>query len=155
MKRHIQVYWWFPFQEFKQDPLKQKKMHHCFMFHLAGWEDDIQKFPHLFTPPKFDSTPPEKWWERKTILSYWVSVTFQGRTVKLQEGFVCYLVSWKIATIRISDDLFHVPLLGHCRQFLWRGGSLIGHLGWFAYFLGHVLFFSRFGGGEISTRIPS
>ena len=24
------------------------------------------------------SLPLEKWWERKTILSYWVSVTFQG-----------------------------------------------------------------------------
>ena len=29
--------------------------------------------------------PPEKWWEWKTIrLSYRVSVTFQGRTVKLR-----------------------------------------------------------------------
>ncbi len=29
---------------------------------------------------------PEKWWERKTSLSHWVSVTFQGRTVKLRGG---------------------------------------------------------------------
>ena len=28
----------------------------------------------------------EKWWERKTILSYWESVTVQRRTVKLRGG---------------------------------------------------------------------
>ena len=37
------------------------------------------------TPPKFNSSPLKNggW---KTILSYWVSVTFQGRAVKLGEG---------------------------------------------------------------------
>ena len=37
------------------------------------------------TPPKFNSSPLKNggW---KTILSYWVSVTLQGRTVKLREG---------------------------------------------------------------------
>ena len=40
------------------------------------------------TPLKFNSEfSPEKWWERKTSLSYWVSVTFQGLCyVKLREG---------------------------------------------------------------------
>ena len=39
----------------------------------------------LITPSKFNSSPLKNgaW---KTILSYWVSVTFQGRTVKLREG---------------------------------------------------------------------
>ena len=38
------------------------------------------------TPPKFNSefTPEKCCW--KTILSYWVPVTFQGRAVKLREG---------------------------------------------------------------------
>ena len=38
-----------------------------------------------YTPPKFDSSPLKNggW---KTILSYWVSVTFRGRAVKLREG---------------------------------------------------------------------
>ena len=37
------------------------------------------------TPPKFNSSPLKNggW---KTSLSYWVSVTFQGRTVKLRGG---------------------------------------------------------------------
>ena len=63
---------------------------------------DIRIFPHSepgsngrahnqikskCTPPKFKSEfTPEKWWERKMILSYWVSVTFQGRAVKLPGG---------------------------------------------------------------------
>ena len=35
-------------------------------------------FYHFFPyTPKFNISP-EKWWERKTILSYWVSLTFQG-----------------------------------------------------------------------------
>ena len=43
------------------------------------------------------------------------------------------------------------PLLGHCRQFLWRGGSLIGLLGEEVYFLGlgTCFFFFRFWGGNI------
>ncbi len=38
------------------------------------------------TPPKFNSSPLKNggW---KTILAYWVSVTFQGRAVKLREGY--------------------------------------------------------------------
>ena len=34
------------------------------------------------TPPKFKITP-EKWWLEDDFFSYWVSVTFQGRIVKL------------------------------------------------------------------------
>lgn len=51
-------------------------------------------------------------------------------------------VDWKLrpTTIRISHDPSWSPLLGHCRQFLWRGGSLIGHWGEEVYFLGHVIF---------------
>ncbi len=37
-------------------------------------------------PPKFNSSPLNKRWEGKTILSYWVLVTFQWRTVKLRGG---------------------------------------------------------------------
>ena len=39
------------------------------------------------TPPKFNSSPLQHdgW---KTILSYWVSVTFQGRAAKLREGTI-------------------------------------------------------------------
>ena len=36
------------------------------------------------TPPKFNIALKMDGWN--TILSYWVSVTFQGRTVKLREG---------------------------------------------------------------------
>ena len=40
------------------------------------------------TPPKFNSEfTPEKWWLKDvTSLSYWVSVTLEGRAVKLREG---------------------------------------------------------------------
>ena len=48
-------------------------------------------FPRVcwgYTPQKFNIAP-ENWWPRKTIrLSYWVSVTFQGRTVKLRGGYL-------------------------------------------------------------------
>ena len=38
-------------------------------------------------PPKFNiEFTPEKWWLLKTILSYWVPVTFQGRAVKISGG---------------------------------------------------------------------
>ena len=39
------------------------------------------------TPPKFNSEfTPEKWWLEDDPASYWVSVAFQGRTVKLRGG---------------------------------------------------------------------
>ena len=28
--------------------------------------------------PEVEHVAPERWWERKTILSYWVSITFEG-----------------------------------------------------------------------------
>ena len=39
-------------------------------------------------PPKFNSEfTPEKWWERKTILSYWGPGNFSGAfAVQLREG---------------------------------------------------------------------
>ena len=47
---------------------------------------------HHPTSPKWEShkflenIAPEKWWWEDFRLSYWVSVTFQGRAVKLREG---------------------------------------------------------------------
>ena len=47
----------------------------------------------IYAPESFNSEfTPEKWWERKTILSSWVPVTFQGRAVKLQGGIPFYQV---------------------------------------------------------------
>ena len=37
---------------------------------------------NLYTP----EVSPEKWWLEDDPASYWVSVTFQGRTVKLRGG---------------------------------------------------------------------
>jgi len=50
---------------------------------------------------------PAKWWQRKTILSYWVLVTFQGRTVKLWTGgyilFPCFERSdWQVCNDRLN-----------------------------------------------------
>ena len=48
----------------------------------------IQQFWFWYHPPKFNSKSPEKWWDRKQILSYWVLVTVQGRTLKLPGGYL-------------------------------------------------------------------
>ncbi len=46
-----------------------------------------QKYQPPTTLPKFNSEfTPETWWLEDDPASYWVSVTFQGRTVKLQGG---------------------------------------------------------------------
>ena len=40
-------------------------------------------------PPKFDSSPLEKWWERKTSFRFpFGKVYFQGRAVKVREGIL-------------------------------------------------------------------
>ena len=52
-----------------------------------GWKSTL--FQQKDTPEKFNSEfTPKKWWleDEDDRLSYWVSVTFQGRTVKLWEG---------------------------------------------------------------------
>ncbi len=46
--------------------------------------------PERSTPPKFNSSPLKNGpWKDKPA-SYWVSVTFQGRAVKLREGTVLH-----------------------------------------------------------------
>ena len=46
---------------------------------------DSSKKKKMITPPKFNSSPLKNdCWEM--ILSFWVSVTFQGRTVSFREG---------------------------------------------------------------------
>ena len=42
--------------------------------------------PSMCTPPKFNSSPLKNGGKGRQILSYWVSVTLQGQTVKLREG---------------------------------------------------------------------
>ena len=81
--------------------------------HLGGKKKKgtAQKLNSEFTP--------EKWWDWKTILSYWVSVTFQGRTVKLRgskpiwEALVFFhlhhpiwffLYSWHLGTKAPNND---------------------------------------------------
>ena len=66
---------WIISPNFRGENKKCLSCHHLVYFHIN------------LPPLKFNSEfTPEKWWERKTILSYWVLVTFQGRAVKLREG---------------------------------------------------------------------
>ena len=64
-------------------------------------------FVFLYTPPKFNSSPlkMDGW---KTSLSYWVSVTFQGRTVKLREGNWWFgALCFGILGVPLSNNPFH------------------------------------------------
>ena len=72
--------------------------------------------PHI-PPSKFniDSSPLKNggW---KTILSYWVSVTFQGRTVKLREGnWIVYRynlpISWVVPLPRMPVTTRNITFL--------------------------------------------
>ena len=57
-------------------------------------QDLCIKFHETNTSPKFNSDfAPENWWLEDVCLSYWVSVTFQGRTVKLREGNMYIILS--------------------------------------------------------------
>ena len=51
--------------------------------------DDLGFLPLFLETPIYSpklTVRPEKRWDWKSILSYWVLVTFQGRTVKVREG---------------------------------------------------------------------
>ena len=77
----------------------------CFFLNVLKWSWNTRWFRHLLgslTPPKFNSSPlKNSGW--KTILSYWVSVTFQGRlllnfggvTFTLKRLFSCCCPRWK------------------------------------------------------------
>ena len=58
-----------------QSPLKRK---------VFRFRETILRRDHY--PPEVELFAPEKWWDWKTILSYWAPVSFQGWTVKLWEG---------------------------------------------------------------------
>ena len=58
------------------------------------------------------STEPLKNGGWKTILSYWVSVTLQGRTVKLPEGMT---ITPSFSNLQVTEGLSHVQR-GHALQ---------------------------------------
>ena len=62
------------------------------------FDDNKSKKP---TPEAYQLAP-EKWWERKTILSHWVSVTFQGRTVTLPETNSSPFQKWMVGCLIVS-----------------------------------------------------
>ena len=78
--------WTHAIPNFQNCPTKNNKAGHLDVdsYFITG-----HRVCTLSTPPKFNSSPLKNgaW---KTILSYWVSVTFQGRTVKLRECNICF-----------------------------------------------------------------
>ncbi len=59
------------------------------------------------TPPKFNSLSLKNSGWKTTLLSYWVSFTFQGRTVKLQGGnTICHLLTFEWSS-SINQQLNH------------------------------------------------
>ena len=50
-------------------------------FSICVFQSSSRTPSHAGTPLKFKQLPPEKWWLEDDPASYWVSVTFQGRTV--------------------------------------------------------------------------
>ena len=53
------------------------------------WRCRIPNVPNLpYYPPEVQQFAPEKWWERKLSLSYWVLVTFSLNVSHLQPPFV-------------------------------------------------------------------
>ena len=77
-----------------------------------GRAADVQIYSDAtFTPPKFNMSPLKNggW---KTILSYWVSVTFQGRTVQLREGKVSPMVNVRDEPLAI----FYQGIISHFHE---------------------------------------
>ena len=78
-----------------------KPVRHCILLRtdfvrLANGVDTRQSWcfwSDLCSPLKSNMAP-EKWWLEDDPASYWVSVTFQGRTVKLREGSSAHVPFW-------------------------------------------------------------
>ena len=66
------LYSWFFIMNYISTPLKLVEQHD-----VSNWK--------TFTPPKFNITP-KKWWERKTILSYWEG-NFSGAMLNFGKVF--------------------------------------------------------------------
>ena len=79
------------------------------------------------TPPKFNSLPLKIQWLEHYFLSYWVSVSFQRRAVKLRGGFKGFLFSPLFGEdFQFDDHIFQMGWFNHQPVNFGKGNAEFG-----------------------------